>query len=44
MTINKLIRELEKCYSKKSNTFYASIDHLAEDIYKTLKEVQNDRS
>lgn len=44
MKLDKLIKELEKCRSKKSGGFYASIDHLAEDIYKTLKEVQNDRN
>lgn len=40
MTLNKLIKELEKCKDKKSNTFFASIDHLAEEIYKHLKNYQ----
>ena len=42
MTLNKLLKESEKCRDKKSNTFYCSIDHLAEDIYRHLKDYQND--
>ena len=44
MKLDKLIKELEKCRSKKSEKFCASIDYLAEDIYKTLKEVENERN
>ena len=39
---NKLIKELEKCYSPKQKKFYASIDHLANDIYIVLKKDVNE--
>lgn len=44
MEINKLIKELEKRYSKQSKSFYASIDDLANDIYKILIEVKYEQS
>ena len=40
MTLNKLIKELEKCRDKRSKSFYCSIDHLADEIYKHLKNYQ----